>query len=918
MEPKRSINQSPRRRATRSRPTPHIFRKAIPKRSIRKRTTALLAGLLMAGSFLPVAAVAAEPAQTGVDILQAAPPDISQFPWGDPSLSPDLRATLVVAAMSLEQKVELLVQSGGTGVPEFGIPPIRSKDGCCGLALETEPSTSLPVGLSLASALDPTLGRAYGAVAGEEARATGYNTIAGPTMNLGKTPYNGRLWEAFGEDPLVSGDSAVAQVQGEQGASVSALPKQYMLNNFETRRGNVDVLVDQRTLQETYVRPWAQMVEESDPGSIMCSFNKVNGEYACGNDQLLNQILKTQTGFAGFVTSDFNAAHSFADYAAGLDVSGPGLEFSGPNLLAAVQNGTVSEARVTDAARRVARTMFAKGIVDNPPIDTFVNPQPTDIPIPANMLDAHDAIAQSVAEAGTVLLKNDGALPLAAGTPSIGVIGSDADWYIDGGGSGAVPTPARLTTILDGITARAGDASVEYARGTDPVGLGDTIPGPPPLPSGVLTDVNAEYRLGLNNFEGTPTLARTEQQVNLRTGISADEINTSQVPGVGGELAASPMTAVWTGTIVAPATGNYTFSLTHLGTARLFLDGAEVINEPADNLATQEIGVNMAEGQRIPIRIEYITDAPNQFNGGLNDQPGAMIRLGWTPPGGVLQPSIQEAVDVASRNSVAVIVARDYTGEAADRGSLTLPQNQDALISAVTAANPNTVVVLATSGPVTMPWIDAVPSVLEAWYPGQAQGRAVASVLFGDVNPSGKLPVTFPVSDQQASAVTPPYPFNFLTTVSPVVPYAEGVFVGYKAYTTQGAVPLFPFGHGLSYTRFDYANLFATPEVDADDPDAEVAVQVTNIGTYPGEETVQVYVGNLPTGVPTPARQLAGYGSISLPAGGIGTVNIDLDPQSLQYWDVNAGGWVTPTGQVPIYVGRSVDDIRLAGFITVV
>lgn len=847
------------------------------------------------------------------------PPVPAGNPWLGSDEDPLTRAYWATAAMNLDQKVTYLIQSGGPGLPAFGLPPIRGKDGCCGLALETGPSTGLPVGVSLASTFDSTLARAYGSVSGEEARATGFNTIAGPTKDLVRTPYNGRMWEDLGEDPLLAGETGAGQVIGEQGADVSSLVKHYNLNNFESRRGDVNVIVGERPLMETYTRSWEKVVREGDAGSIMCAFNQVNTEYSCGNDLLLNQILKGRLDFQGYVSSDFNAAHAFSDYANGLDVSGPGTEFSGPALTQAVLNNEVSELRLTDAARRVAYTMFDKGIVDNPPPGSFENPQPN-IALPQNMLAAHDAIAEEVAEDGIVLLKNSGeTLPLVnnSGTSSVAVIGSDADWYIDGGGSGAIQNPAQLTTILDGLTARAAGATVTSSAGTDPVSLADTIPGPFPMPSDVLTGLNAEYRIGVNNFAGAPTLARSERQVNLRTGISADVINTSQVPGVGGQLATGPMSAVWTGTIVPPSTGTYTLSLTHLGTARLFVNGAQLINEPANTLATQEVQVNLTAGTPAAVRVEYTTDAPNQFNGGLNDQPGAVARLGWTPPEGVVAPSITAAAQAAAAADVAVVVARDYTGEGADRGSLVLPQNQDALISAVAAANPNTVVVLATSGPVTMPWINDVPSVLQAWYAGQAQGRAVASVLYGDVNPSGKLPVTFPVSDEQATTVGPANPFDFFDVVSPRVELTDSVFVGYKNYVSRGAVPLFPFGHGLSYTRFGYSNLSLPAVIDADDPAGSISVRVSNLGTRTGEETVQVYVGGLPTNVPTPARQLAGYGSISLSPGGVGTVTMELDPRSLQYWDNEADGFVTPTGPLSIFVGSSVSDTRLVGQVTV-
>ena len=231
------------------------------------------------------------------------------------------------------------MQSGGPGLPEYGVPGIRGKDGCCGVATTDTPSTAMPVGLALASTFDPQAAEAYGTVLGNEARHFGFNGQAGPTMDILTTPLNGRMWEAFGEDPLVSGTVAASQVTGAQSQQVYTIPKHYNMNNQETRRGNVDAVIDERPLQEVYTRPWEKVVRDGKTGSVMCSFNKVNGEYACGNDQLLNDILKGQLGFEGYVSSDFNAAHSFSDYAAGLDVAGPGAEFSGDNLVQAVQAG---------------------------------------------------------------------------------------------------------------------------------------------------------------------------------------------------------------------------------------------------------------------------------------------------------------------------------------------------------------------------------------------------------------------------------------------------------------------------------------------------------------------------------------------------------------------------------------------------
>lgn len=849
-------------------------------------------------------------------------------PWMNTALSADERAQLLVGVLTLEEKATLLIQSGGPGLPQYGVPAIRGKDGCCGVASTDAESTALPAGIALASTFDLAAAEAYGAVAGNEARAFGFNGLAGPTMDLLTTPLNGRMWEAFGEDPLVSGEFAAAQTIGTQSQDISVIAKHYNLNNQETRRGHVDAVVDERTLQEVYTRPWETLVRDAEPGAVMCAFNKVNGEYACGNDELQNEILKGQLGFKGYVSSDFNATHSFADYEAGLDVSGPGTEFSAENLVAAVQDGAVSEERVTDAARRVLRTFFALGIIDSPPPGSFENPQPASTPLDAQTIADHDAVARAVADSSTVLLSNDGALPLAEDGGTIAVIGSDADWYIDGGGSGAIQRPAQLTTILDGITERA-TSEVTYSRGTDAVSLADTLPGPAPVPSSVLRPssgadqdgMSAFYWFGLG-FQGEPTLIRTEPQINYRTGISNDPINTSQVPSPGVGFATQPISVVWSGTLTAPATGSYELSLSHLGSGKLLVDGDTLIDDPGTTFGTRTATIDLVEGQEYFVEISYQTDVANQFNGGLNDQPGAMMRFGWVPPAGVLNPTIEEAVAAAAAADTAVIVARDYTGEAADRGSLVLPQSQDALIEAVAAVNDNTVVVLATSGPVAMPWIEDVSAVLEAWYPGQAQGRSVAGLLFGDVNPSGKLPVTFPVDDAQVDEVGGDFqhPFSQITEVDPTTVYDEGIYVGYKAYVERGVRPLFPFGHGLSYTSFDYAG---TPTVggvnpNGTDPTATTAtVAVTNSGATTGTEVVQAYVGNLPTDVETVDLALAGFTRVTLEPGQSAEVAIPIDRRSLQYWDAETDAWVTPTGSVPLFVGSSSADIRATGTITV-
>ena len=890
----------------------------IDKRAgVRRRAAALLLAVASTTAVLTNGAAPAVAAST------------AQQPWMNTSLSADQRAEMVLQRLTLTQKTNLLIQSGGPGIPEFGIPAIRGIDGCCGFFSSSTPTTALPAGIALASSFDTGLAEQYGKVSGTEARAGGYNSLAGPTMDLARTPFNGRLWESQGEDPMLLGQVAAAQTRGEQSAGVTAIAKHYLLNNHESRRAHVDVQADERTLQEVYVRSWETEVKQGQPGAVMCSFNKVDTQHACSNGHLLTDVLKNQLGFPGYVSSDYDAAHGYDDYAAGLDVAGPGWQISGPNLQAAVERGEVPAARVDDAARRVLRSMFAQGIVDNPPAGSFTNPQPASQPIPAATLQAGDAVAEKVADASTVLLKNTGTLPLGAGTKSIAVIGADADAYIDGGGSGAIVNPARLSTVLDGITARAGKGvQVSSVAGTDPVSLGDTLPGPAPVPSSALSEVQAQYWAGTGAGTGTyfaagaaagsPQLVRSEKQVNLRTGLAADAINTSQVAPLGFPLALQPITARWTAKLTAPATGTYGLSLSHLGSAALYVDGEEVLSDPGTTYGTRTARVDLVAGRAYDIRIEYVTDAPHQFDGVFNDQSGAMLRFGWSTPAGVLPANIQQAVEAAKKSQVAVVVARDYTGEASDRGSLSLPQDQDRLIEAVAAVNPRTIVVLATSGPVTMPWIDKVSGVVETWYAGQAQGRSLAGILFGDVNPSGKLPVTFPASDDQPAQIGTQNPFETLTQLNPTVSYDEGIDVGYRGYAKKNLTPLFPFGHGLSYTTFGYDKV-QTKDFKTKDPTkpAQVKLQLTNTGRSAGTEVVQVYVGKLPTTVETPAKALAGYARVSVEPGKKKNVTIDLDTRSLQHWDTATDSWVTPKGKVPVYVGTSSGDIRLTGVLDV-
>jgi beta-glucosidase len=372
----------------------------------------------------------------------------------------------------------------------------------------------------------------------------------------------------------------------------------------------------------------------------------------------------------------------------------------------------------------------------------------------------------------------------------------------------------------------------------------------------------------------------------------------------------------WTGGITVPTTGNYALSLTHLGTARLYLDGQLLIDDPGITLETRSVTMYLVAGQTHGLRIEYAADRPEQHTPLPGEAPtagmiGSQVRLGWQHPADAIPPAMQEAAAVAARSDVAVVVVRDYRNEHADLPGLTLSNEQDLLIQVVTAANPRTIVVLATGGPALMPWLDQVPAVLESWYGGQEQGNALADILFGDVTPSGKLPVTFPHSDHDTPVSAPE---QYASRDDFIAHYSEGLGVGYRGYDQFEIEPLFPFGYGLSYTSFAYAQLQVEPETTDGTGLIQVRFTVSNTGARVGAEVAQIYLG-LPASTSEPPRRLVGWAKVELEPGETEEITVTLDPNAtlhpLSYWNVNANGWETASGDYQVYVGASSRDIRL-------
>ena len=854
--------------------------------------------------------------------------------WLARGLTSDERADRLAAVMTTEEKLNLFEANPSTPIPELGIPSRKEKDGCCGISLADSletPTTALPKSISLAATFSDELAREYGVQVGKEAWRTGFDGVTAPTSDIIRSPHFGRRGESFSEDPLLAGRLPAAVVEGvQQQQGVYSLAKHYVGNYQETSRAGVNELIGERALHEIFARPWEHIVKSAEPGAVMCAFQQVNDEFACANDHLLEDILKEEWGFPGWVSSDFNACPDYTAYTKGVDICAPDLGRA--SVEQALADGTLTQARFDDMVHRVLRTFFEQGVIDNPPNGTLDVPS-QDLPggvVPSFMLDDGAELSREIAAEGTVLLKNDAeTLPLSP-DDSVALIGPDADRYIDMFGSPSVPNPGRLTTIVDGVTERS-DAEVTYREGGDTTRYGDTLGGPAPVPSGVLTPADGEpgeqgmrasYFLGFQGDDPQdPGEVRIEDQVNHRTGngglIGTFGLNPSPAPLIPIEYATQPMTALYEGTLTPVRTGNYQLGVRGMGTFRLAVDGETLVEESQVGLNNYLEPIRLVAGEEYQVRLSYQDDTPGQCCG--PEVPGPTVRLAWQPPAANASPQIREAVRAARQADVAVVVASTLEGEAADLHSLQLPQDQDRLIRAVSRANPNTVVVLATGGPVLTPWLNRVGAVLEAWFPGEEQGEAVADVLYGDVNPGGKLPVTFPARESQPERIGISNPSLEFNVPDPTTTFEEGIGVGYRGYDARFLTPAFPFGHGLSYTTFEYSNLrVRSPQGDTE---GRVTVRLQNTGDRTGTEVVQVYHGQLPTRTPTPRRQLAGWERVTLEPGERATVRIRVQPgesdRLMSYWRVSdnelGGRWVTPSGAVPIYVGSSSRDIRVSG-----
>ena len=849
-----------------------------------------------------------------------------QRPWLNKAYSPQCRARLVLDSFkTLDEKLDVLISApqGGPGrtprwMTDRGLPGVGGSDGPAGIVGGGVAVTAFPSPLSVAASFDVATASLYGRTMGREVFEFGNNRMGGPALDMTRSWKFGRSTESFGEDPYLVGAIAGAHIQAIQSQNVVAMAKHFAVYTSEQYRSGdhplratpaVDNVLSERAIREIYLPGFEQAVKVGKVGAIMCAFPRVNGTYACENAHLLG-ILKGEWGFDGSVGPDFPDAQRSIVKAvnAGLDsgsfvgvpfnpaAPAPGgfgistdNSYNGEDLRVAVKEGKVSLARIDDLILRRLTAQFRIGTFDNPA--KRVAP---DVSTPERR-----AIVTDIVTRGSVLLKNDkGLLPLGPNVKSIAIIGDQA-------GPNAVVTelgsayvaPMHLTPVFPAVRDRAGStAKVSYARGT--LGLGRL----PLVPTNMVrSDTGAagfktEYFANGNlDFSGTPFFSRQEAAVEI-----------TAMPRLEHQPANRMWSTRWTGLFTPMEDGVQKFTLSGSGTARLIIDG-KMVGEwrNADFADTAYANVPMKAGKPVEIRVEYtprisLTDQAVDIYG---TSLGINVRLGWSGPDSL----IADAAAAAAKADVAVVFVGHKVGEGMDRVSLSLPNDQDALIEAVAAANPNTIVVLQTGGGVTMPWLNKVAAVLEMWLPGDGFGPAAAQMLFGDAEPAGRLPVTFPKDETQGPATQQrQYPGELSATGAvDTAHFDEGLDIGYRYWDAHDQTPLFPFGYGLSYTTFKIRGLSARPTSDGG---AAITVAVRNTGARAGSEVVQAYVG-FPAKVGEPPKQLKGMQKVRLNPGEERQVQIKLEPDAFRYWNEAANRWSVEPGSYAIMVGGSSRDI---------
>ncbi|UWD78714.1 glycoside hydrolase family 3 protein [Curtobacterium flaccumfaciens] len=797
------------------------------------------------------------------------------------------RIDALLGQLTTDEKVQLLTgRDFWTTWPieKIGLRRILMSDGPSGVRGEVwderDPSLNLPSATVLSASWDRAIAKRYGAAAAVEARRKGVDVVLGPTINLHRSPLGGRHFEAFSEDPVLTGDLAASYVDGVQENGVAATPKHYIANDYETDRFTASTEVSDRALRELYLLAFEKAVTEAHAWAIMSSYNAVNGVTASEND-LLETPLNSEWGFDGIVVSDWTGVRSVDSAKASQDVAMPGPNpwWSEGPLLAAVQSGEVPMAAIDRKVRRILTLAARVGALEG-----FE-------PVAASPVHVEDGIAfvrEAEAE-GTVLVRNTGVLPLDAPAVSrIAVIGHNADQARTQGGGSATVVPSQVVSPLDGIRSAFPGASVDYAIGA------------------VVQEGIAEFPLSTITNPGTGEPGARVAFVKDGEELFVEDRRATALFWFGGDAPTREADRLdITTTYTAESTGTVRFGIGAAGRSRMWIDGELLLDEDVPfegdqlgaaflNPPARSVPVSVTTGQQVAIRIEYDIVQDETLGGVLAYQ------FGTEPSDDDPAVLIEAAVDAARGADVAVVVVGTNSkveSEGYDRSSLALPGRQDDLVRAVAAANPNTVVVVNAGSPVEMPWRNDVAAVLLTWFGGQEYGNALADVLTGAQEPGGRLPTTWPVAMADV-------PVLDVTPVDGRVAYDEGVHVGYRAWLRAGAEPAYPFGHGLGYTTWSIEGVSATPTVREGDA-VIVTATVANTGDRAGKHVVQVYASRAESAVDRPVRWLVGFAPVRLAAGASTEVSIEVPARAFAHWD---GSWQYESGTFTLHVGASVSD----------
>lgn len=785
----------------------------------------------------------------------------------------------LLTQLTLDEKISMIAGTGfdTVPIPRLGIPSLKMTDGPVGV--RQAPATSFPSSIALAASFDTDLIRNVAKAIAQETKAKDKNVLLGPCVNIQRTPFAGRNFESFGEDPFLAAQMSVSYINGMQSENVIPSVKHFAANNQEIDRMTIDVKVDERALNEIYFPAFKASVKDANVWSVMAAYNKLNGFYASENEYLLNEVLKKRWNFQGLVMSDWGAVHSTVPTLQnGLDLEMPtGSFLNSEAVKKALNSKEVSERQIDEMVRRLLRVMFWANLMEGKTSDKGSIDTPE-----------HRRIALESARGGIVLLQNKNEiLPIDTNKiRSIAVIGPNADTARIGGGGSAQVIPFYSVSPLEGIKKSVGEKTqINFSPGI--VSLEDTTPIPTEnlkTPDGKSNGLYGEYFANMT-FDGKPAFTQIDPQLDFHWGTGSPAEN----------YPSDLFSNRWTGYLSASVSGRYAISLSSNDGGRLYLDDKLIVDVWGDHATLKAAtSVELKAGEPRKILIEHYENRGN-----------ADLVLGWR----LLENDIlQKAAETASKSDVAVIFAGlsdSVEVEARDRTDLNLPKEQEDLIEAVTKANPKTIVVMTSGAPVLMDkWINKTPSVLQAFYYGQEGGNAIADVLFGKISPSGKLPATFLKRWEDSNA------FGRYPGDGKSIDYSEGILVGYRWFDTKNIEPLFPFGHGLSYTNFKYS---ALKLIKGKDANLTVQFEIENTGKRDAAEVAQIYVQDVQSSLPRPLKELKGFQKIFLKAGEKKIVSISLDHNAFAFYDPEKLSWIAEKGDFKILVGSSSRDIRLTG-----